>query len=348
VKGPSGVGKNFLTDTVLGFFPTSDVEALTSASTRSWNYLGKKLRHKVVYVKERNDEAGSVHPTRLLISEKELVHNVTVKKGGRFVHERKVAKGPIASISTTTKDRVEVDDETRHISIRLDESAQQTRRILEAVVSEQKSPTPTEKRSWLQVQNIIKARASLPIELPKWFVEVVPHVCSDSLWARRYFSAFLQACKTVALIRSFNRKAQKPEKPKRIVVRFSDFAVTALILNPVFERSLDRADDEDVEVQDHVGQICAREEGGASAKDLTVEMGISLERAYAAIRKALDAGTIRRVNEPSKTNFKLYAPAEPHRFLPDPGEVFQKLEGMPEQVRFVHPLTGKWVTYSRK
>ncbi|MGB2617805.1 MAG: hypothetical protein WBC57_11490, partial [Candidatus Acidiferrales bacterium] len=114
VKGPSGVGKNFVTDNVLGFLPSSEVQQLTSSSTRSWNYRGKQLAHKVVYIKERNEKAGSVHPTRLLISERGLVHVVTVKKRGRFVTERRVTKGPISSISTTTQDRVEVDDETRH------------------------------------------------------------------------------------------------------------------------------------------------------------------------------------------------------------------------------------------
>src|ERR1700757_4603824 len=73
IKGPSGIGKNFLGDTVLGFLPPSHVLQLTSSSIRSWNYLGK-LEHKAVYVKERNEAAGPVHPTRLLISEKELAH----------------------------------------------------------------------------------------------------------------------------------------------------------------------------------------------------------------------------------------------------------------------------------
>jgi len=66
------------------------------------------------------------------------------------------------------------------------------------------------------------------------------------------------------------------------------------------------------------------------------------------LRKAAGAGSIFRANQPSKANLKLYLPAKPRPFLPDPAEVFQKLEGLPEHVKFVHPLTGEWVTYSRK
>ena len=349
VKGPSGVGKNFLTDNVLGFLPCSEVQQLTSSSTRSWNYRGKQLANKVVYIKERNEEAGSVHPTRLLISERGLVHVVTVKKRGRFVTERRVTRGPISSISTTTKDRVEVDDETRHLSVWLDETPDQTTRIMEAAVDNQKGLEVGDRKVWHKVQQLIQKRAALPIELPDWFKNLIPYVRSDNLWARRYFPAFLQACRTVALIRSFWRKQRKGRKTKRIIVRFSDFAVTALIFNPVFEHSIDKADDQDLETQHYVHRLSFRKGGkGVRASDLAEEMGISTDCAYDLLRKAAGAGTIFKANQPSKVNLKLFLPAKPRRFLPDPAEVFQKLEGLPESVRFVHPLTGEWVTYIRK
>ena len=349
IKGASGAGKNCLADAVLGFLPSTEVHQLTSSSSRSWNYLGKELAHKVVYVKERNDAAGSVHPTRLLISQKELVHNVTVKKGGRFITERHVTKGPIASISTTTKDRVEVDDETRHISVWLDETPDQTRRIIEAAVEKQNGLGTREKRVWHEVQRLLQKRAALPIEFPDWFKNLVPYVRSDNLWARRYFPAFLQACRTVALIRSFRPPAKTTDKSKNIIVRFTDFAVTALVFNVVFEHSIDRADDEDLEIQQHVRSISFRKSGnGVRATDLAEEMGIPADRAYSLLRKAASAGSIFRANKPSRANLKLFLPAKPRPFLPDPAEVFQKLEGLPEHVKFVHPVTGECVTYSRK
>jgi hypothetical protein len=347
IKGPSGIGKNFLGDTVLGFLPPSHVLQLTSSSIRSWNYLGK-LEHKAVYVKERNEAAGPVHPTRLLISEKELIHIVTEKRGGRFVSRRRVTKGPIASISTTTKDRVEVDDETRHISIWLDDSADQTVRVMEAAVVEQRGLEATERRVWHKVQQLIQKRAALPIELPDWFKNLIPHVRSDNLWARRYFPAFLQACKTVALIRSFRWDEQELRKARRIRVSFTDFAVTAMVFNPVFGQSLDRADEEDLQTQQHVRRISARKGREVSATDLAAQMEISIERAYSLLRKAAGAGTIFRANQPSKANLKLYLPTKPRPFLPNPAELFQKLEGLPARVRFVHPVTGKWMTYSRE
>jgi hypothetical protein len=346
VKGPSSVGKNYLTDKVLGFIPSSAVQLLTSSSNRSWNYMGQKLSHKVVYVKERNDLAGAVHPARVLISEKELVHWVTEKRGRRFIQRKYVTKGPISAISTTTKDRVEVDDESRHISIWLDESAEQTTRVMQAAVDELHGQEPNDSKVWHAVQRIIEKRAAVPIELPDWFEDLVQYVRNDVLWARRYFPAFLQACRTVALIRSFGRKAKNTRK--RITVRFSDFAVTALIFNSVLDDSIDRADDQDLEVQQDVRRISFRKKKGVSAADLVDEKGISYHVACSLLRKAASAGTIVRANQPSKGNLKLYLPAKVRAFLPDPAEVFQKLESLPERVKFVHPVTGEWVTYSRK
>ena len=67
---------------------------------------------------------------RLLISEQKLVRTVTVREGSKFISKEFVAEGPIASISTTTKNRIEVDDETRHLSVWIDESPEQTLQIL--------------------------------------------------------------------------------------------------------------------------------------------------------------------------------------------------------------------------
>src|ERR1017187_5562009 len=52
IKGASSSGKNFLADTILNLFPEQSVHLLTSSSDKSWNYLGDKFRHGIVYIKE--------------------------------------------------------------------------------------------------------------------------------------------------------------------------------------------------------------------------------------------------------------------------------------------------------
>jgi hypothetical protein len=353
VKGPSSIGKNFLTDAVLKFFPSSEIRKLTASSERSWNYQRENLSHKIVYLKERNEASGPVHPLRLLISEKELVYFVTVREGNKSVVKKVVTKGPIAAISTTTKDRVEVDDETRHLSIWLDESPEQTSRIISAAVEHELNGkeclTQEDLNCWHEAQRLLKLRSKIPIKFPKWLKEVARSVDNDSIWARRYFPAFLRAVKTIALIRSFRCTNRELRQEAVILVSFGDLAIAAEIFGPVFAESLGRAEDMDIEVRHRIASISAARDGKAvSAWDLGQDMRISMDKAYGLLRKAVDAGTIRRANSSTKANRKLYLPSPLRSFIPDSQEMFKTLVNGPRRVKFVHPLTGKWVVYERK
>jgi len=349
IKGPSSAGKNYLTDTVLSLFPESEWRSLTSSSKRSWNYLGEQLEHKIVYLKERNADAGPVDPLRLLISEKQLVHSVTVLQDGQFVEQKRITKGPIAAISTTTRDKVEVDDETRNVSIWVDESPAQTTRIMEAALEERRGLSDEEVQVWHQTQRLLQHRAELPITFPEWFRPISQSVRNDDVRVRRYFPAFLQACKTVALIRSFKRDEQQLRQQGRIMVKFTDFSIAALIFGPVFAKSLDKVSEPEFLTQQNVHRISARHDGRpVSATDLAQELNISDDRAYSLLRSAMDAGTVSRANQPARTNLKLYLPATGGSFLPDPEMLFHKLrDSSSERVKFVHPITGLWVEYRR-
>ncbi len=353
VKGPSSIGKNFLTDAVLKFFPTGEVRKLTASTARSWNYQRENLSHKIVYLKERNEESGPVHPLRLLISEKELIYFVTVREGNQSVVKKVVTKGPIAAISTTTKDRVEVDDETRHLSIWLDESPEQTSRIVNAAVEHElegnQTLTREDLKCWHEVQRLLKFRSKFPVMFPKWLKQVAQSVDTESIWARRYFPAFLRAVKTIALIRSFRWKGKQLRRKSRIVVTFSDLAIATLIFGSVFGESLGRAEDMDVEVRNRIEALSAARDGKAvSAWALSEDMKVTMDKAYGLIRKAVSAGTIRRANSTTKANKKIYLPSPLRGFLPGPGQMFRALKDGPTRVKFVHPLTGKWVVYERK
>jgi hypothetical protein len=347
VKGPSSAGKNYLTDAVLNLFPESEWRSLTSSSKRSWNYVGEQLEHKIIYLKERNADVGPVDPLRLLISENRLVHSVTALQGGQFVEQKRVTKGPIAAISTTTRDKVEIDDETRHLSICADKSPEQTTRIMEAALEEQPGLSGEELQVWHQVQHLLQSRAEFPIDFPEWFGPITQSVRNDDVVVRRYFPAFLQACKTVALIRSFKRDEEKLRREGKITVKFTDLAIAALIFGPAFAQSLDKASEQEFTTQQHVQRISARKDGEpVSATELAQELNISGDRAYSLLRAATDAGTISRANRPTRTNLKLYLPARGSSFLPDPEVLFHKLrDSSSARVKFVHPITGEWVEY---
>jgi hypothetical protein len=160
---------------------------------------------------------------------------------------------------------------------------------------------------------------------------------------RRYFPAFVQACKTISLIRSFRFKAKKP---KIIPVRFSDYAIAMLIFEDAFSTSLASVDEKSVELRDVINRISSRKGGSpVSAKEVAAEMRLPLHEAYEKIRDAADHKLIQRANPPQKGNRKLYLPAAGRiQFLPKPELVF-KTAGISDRVKFVHPITGEPVIY---
>jgi hypothetical protein len=350
VKGASSAGNNYVTDKVLVLFPDTEIQNLTSASLRSWNYMADQLAHKIVYVAERNESAGHINPTRILITEQKLVHRVTVKRNGQFVQEQFETKGPIAAISTTTRNTVEIDDETRHVSVWMDESPEQTTRIVEAASLERHGLDQNELKTWHEVQRLLEKRAKLPIEFPSWFATVSQFVRNDDVRVRRYFPAFLQTCRVVALIRSFRREENKILEEGKITITFTDFATAALIFNPIFEQSLDSTKQHDIQTQQAVRRISSQNNGDpVSASDLAKELNVSPDKAYRMLRDATSSGTIVRANNSTQTNLKLYLPSTKRAFLPDPEELFKKLrDSLPERVSFIHPLTGVTVEYRRK
>jgi hypothetical protein len=351
VKGHSSAGKNHLVRCALRPFPRDAIRELTSSSALAWNYAGDDFRHRIVYLQERNEASGVVHPSRLLISEGCLVRIVTVNEGGVRTAKRFVTKGPIASISTTTKNQLQIDDETRNVSIWIDESKEQTREITRANSMEQSPPVTGELRVWRKAHRLLEDRARCcRIILPRWFVKIADYVYDADIRVRRYFPAFATGCKAITLLRSFLRiQGLRKKAPKTLQVGFADFVIAAILFDPVFVESLHSTKDKATETRTIVERISKRKDYQAvDAMELAKELGISKDRAYERIRQAETAGTIRRANAPEKGNRKLFLPTSRPRFIPDPKELFQRLPELGNKAKFVHPLSGKWVIYRRK
>ena len=348
VRGQSSAGKNFLAKTVLRLFPEDCVFEISSQSERALNYLQEEsLKHKVIYIFEFGDRGGSARPNRLLLSEGKLVHWATTPGRGGMGTERKVTAGPVASISTTTAEKLEVDDESRHLSTWLDESTEQTKRIaLARARNNQAGLKKEDLKAWHEVQRLLKRRSRYPIKLPEWFSRLVESLPAHDVRVRRYFPAFLQACKTVCLIRSFRLDGKKVRKRGKLTVTFVDFAVAALIFDSVFVESLKRLGGQKVETRRNVEAISSENEGRpVNASQFAEKLGISFDVACKRLRDAVRAGTVRRANPVEQDNRKLYLPAPPQRFVPDPRKIFSTLHRSRNKSKFVHPLTGKWQVY---
>lgn len=350
VKGPSSTGKNHLVNSCLHTFPQDAIRILTSSSATAWSYAADDFVHRIVYLQERNEASGAVHPLRLLISEGQLIRIVTVWAEGRRIQKRYVTKGPIASISTTTRNQLEIDDETRNISLWIDESKRQTRRITLANARNPDRPSRQEIAVWRQAQRILQNRIGTTIRLPEWFEHIAGLVYAGDVRVRRYFPAFTTVCKTMALLRSFQRYPELDlKKNGYIEVSFEDYAIAWVIFEPIFVESLHRGDDEALTTRAAVEKIAKRNHGrGVNAVQLASELSISNDKAHQRLRHATEREAVRRANAPEKGNRKLFLPNRMPSFLPDPDKVFTEIPEVGDWFRFIHPLTGEWISLRRK
>ena len=129
----SSAGKSKLTETVRKLIPDDEVIALSSASDTAL-YYATDLSHKFVCMGESKGNENIEYPLRELISSKEITRMVTMKdeKTGQMKGIEIKTKGPIAYIETSTgMDDVNPENLNRCLILFVDESQNQTRRILE-------------------------------------------------------------------------------------------------------------------------------------------------------------------------------------------------------------------------
>lgn len=350
IKGQSSAGKNYLANCSLRTFPPDSIIELTSSSATAWNYAEDDFVHRVVYLQERNESSGAVHPLRLLISEGKLIRIVTEWVDGRRVQKRHETKGPIASISTTTKDQLQIDEETRNVSIWVDESKSQTRRIALAYAKNIDPPSDREIEIWRTAHRILETRVGVKIQLPDWFEKIGAAVYDGDIRVRRYFPAFTTICRTMAMLRSFQPGPKAAfEKAGFVEVSFEDYAISWVIFESIFRQSLHRGDDQALKTRATVAAIASRQHGRpVSVVQLANELSISKNQAYARLRYAVDRQTIRRANAPKKGNKKVYLPTSMPSFLPHPNKVFEETPAVGDWFRFIHPVTGEWILLRRK
>jgi hypothetical protein len=195
------------------------------------------------------------------------------------------------------------------------------------------------------MHRILAERTGTKITFPKWFEQIAEELFVGDLRVRRYFPAFVEACSTVCLIRSFQRDRNHSDGD--LEVDFADFAITALIFDQVFVESLRLGAGVGEATRRLVAAITDETGKPVRAEDVAQKLDISMDTAYRKLRSAEQAGVIRLANKPEKSNRKKYWALPAPRFVPDPKKLFRKLR-LKETVKFVHPITGEQVVYKSR
>jgi DNA primase catalytic core len=243
----SGAGKSALQDTALALCPEEDLVKVTSLTERALFYKDElSLKHKVLAMEELAGAEDAAYAIRNLISSKVLIIESTIKDPltGRLTTMENRVYGPTSVFQTTTRPDVDPETRSRFLVTTIDESREQTKRILEA---QRKARTLEGFKRKIHRQNILKKHhafqrllRSLPVFNP--FSELLTFT-DERLLTRRDQPKYLQLMETIAFLRQMQKPVKQATEDGKaydyIEVSLSDIALANELALEILGRSLD-------------------------------------------------------------------------------------------------------------
>lgn len=212
VQGSSGSGKTHLVRQITDFMPIEDVIRLTRVTESSfYNYGEYDLRNKLVVIEDYDglkEEAELAF--RELQSNDELRSSVSAKDSeyGSYRTQIRVVRGPISSMAATTRGAIYEDNLSRCFVIAVDESKEQTLKIIHYQNSKAAGEIDTIEQNQIQtlLQNCI--RLLKPLEVINPFANKI-QLPEEAFKIRRLNSNFQSFVKQITLINQYQREKDK-------------------------------------------------------------------------------------------------------------------------------------------
>lgn len=214
VKGVSSSGKSSLVQSVLSLIPKNDISSYSFVTAKSLVHSKLDLSHKILFVQERHGSEQADYSIRTTLSEKELSILIPIKDEatGNFTSiEKKVSAEGMVYIETTTQERIHNENETRVFNLFIDESSEQTARVIDAEAEDikDKEKLESERRVWRCAQILLKPY-DVQIPFAKELANIFP---KDKVRARRDFKRFLTLIRTHTLLFQFQRDTNEKGQP---------------------------------------------------------------------------------------------------------------------------------------
>ncbi|OFY94504.1 MAG: hypothetical protein A2491_02495 [Bacteroidetes bacterium RIFOXYC12_FULL_35_7] len=216
IQGSSGSGKTRLLRQISDCIPPERVIRLTRVSDKGfYNYPEKYLKNKLVSL-EDVDGLGedATFAFRELQSNGELSSATSVKQeNGQIVSAEKIVKGPIASLACTTQGEMYEDNMSRVFLIAVDESREQTQRIIQYQNNKAAGQIDTRKEQEIKrfIQNMV--REIKPYEVINPFANKI-QLPEEAHKIRRLNDLFQSFIKMITVINQYQRR--KDEKGRLI------------------------------------------------------------------------------------------------------------------------------------
>ena len=237
VKGPSSAGKSYIVGEVLRHVPSTAYYELTSASEKALIYGTEPIAHRMLVIYEAAGIATDFYnyQLRTLLSEGRLRYEVTERRGSGFETRLIEREGPTGLILTTTEVALHPENETRMTSVSVDDSPEQTQRILEALAVEQRTEPPS-LDEWHALQTWLDSgehRVVVPFAH-----ELATLIAPVAVRLRRDFLALLNLIEAHGLLHQASRER---DPDGRVIATLGDYAVVHELVADLFATTLQTA-----------------------------------------------------------------------------------------------------------
>ncbi len=242
ILSSSGSGKTALQDAVVNFCPPEDLIKLTSLSGKALFYKDRlSLKHKVLALEEGAGAEDASYAIRSLISSGVLINETTIKdlSTGRLTTMENRVEGPTAVFYTTTNPDVDPETKSRFFVTGIDESREQTRKILAFQRENHSRDDMTEsvKTKEIVKKHINFQRLLKPLGVKNPFSSQLTYA-DDRLQGRRDQPKYLNLIKSVAFLRQMQKKING-NSSHYIEVEPEDIKIANDLAKEILGRSLD-------------------------------------------------------------------------------------------------------------
>lgn len=293
VKGPSSGGKSYLVGRVVGYFPKSAVYQFTSFSEKTLFYTEEPLSHRILILAEAAGGGEYQEYTiRTLLSEGRLEYEF-VEKTAEGLRARRICKeGPTGFITTTTRESLHRENETRYLSLTVTDTRDQTREIFKAIADEGREMPDLER--WHALQRWIEGQDNrVTIPYAGRLAEKVENV---AVRLRRDFSVILSLVKTHAILHQASRER---DGEGRLVATLEDYAVIRELVSGLIAEGVEATVPRIVRETVEVVSKLIREGGEDWVTNRAVSGELDIDRAAASrrARAAIDRGFLKNLED---------------------------------------------------
>jgi hypothetical protein len=333
IKGTSAGGKSEIRKRILQFFPPESIVAFTSISEKALIYYEGDFAHKIFSMAEAvaaEEQSFQDYLLRELMSEGRIRHDAAQKIGDSIITVTIEKQGPVAFMVTTTKAKLHPENETRMLSLEIDDTERQTREVIRKVAQVHgiNNSRSVDYEQWRDFQRWLEhGDREVVVSYAEALAEMVPPV---AVRLRRDFGQVLCAIQAHALL---HREQRDRDDAGRIIADLAnDYAAVRELMNAILAEgagvAVNPAMTETITAVEKATATLLQNEG-ASAQDIGKVLKLDKSAAWRRLIKARNEGFIVNLETRKGMPGKYRATqqeVEPLNILPSVEEMDEKFD----------------------